>query len=61
MDQPMTISANTTAPDRATWIRLRWFNAGFFLIAIILTLMALGSIAPLASLLIKSLQDQQGD
>lgn len=61
MDQPMTISANTTAPDRASWIRLRWFNAGFFLIAIILTLMALGLIFPLGSLLIKSLQDQQGD
>lgn len=61
MDQPMTISANKTAPDRASWIRLRWFNAGFFLIAIILTLMALGLIFPLGSLLIKSLQDQQGD
>ena len=61
MDQPMTISANTTAPDKSSWIRLRWFNAGFFLIAIILILMALGLIFPLGSLLIKSLQDQQGD
>nr|WP_319552750.1 putative 2-aminoethylphosphonate ABC transporter permease subunit [uncultured Vibrio sp.] len=60
MDQPMSISTPTTAAVKATRFRLRWFNVNLLLIVAILALMALGLLLPLGSLLIKSLQNQQG-